>query len=60
MTATLEEPTTLERLLGTVGDAMTREVVLLAADMTAAMALRRLEKQAVPERRWSTTAGSSG
>jgi predicted transcriptional regulator len=47
MTATLEEPTTLERLLGTVGDAMTREVVLLAADMTAAMALRRLEKQAV-------------
>jgi predicted transcriptional regulator len=47
MTATLEEPTTLERLLGTVGDAMTRDVVLLAADMTAAMALRRLEKQAV-------------
>ena len=47
MTATLEEPTTLERLLGTVGDAMTREVVLLAADVTAAMALRRLEKQAV-------------
>ena len=47
MTAILEEPTTLERLLGTVGDAMTRDVVLLAADMTAAMALRRLEKQAV-------------
>ena len=47
MTATLEEQTTLEGLLGTVGQAMTRDVVLLAADMTAVMALRRLEEQAV-------------
>ena len=47
MTATLEEQTTPERLLGTVGDAMTRDVVLLAADMPAVMALGRLEKQAV-------------
>ena len=47
MTATVEEPTTLERLLGTVGSAMTRDVVLLAADMTAEMALRRLDEQAV-------------
>jgi predicted transcriptional regulator len=47
VTATMEEPTTLERLLGTVGEAMTTDVVLLAADMTAAMALRRLEQQAV-------------
>ena len=47
MTVTLEEQPTLERLLGTVGQAMTRDVVLLASDMTAAMALRRLEEQAV-------------
>ena len=47
MTATLEEQPTLERLLGTVGQAMTGDVVLLAADMTAAMALRRLEAKAV-------------
>jgi CBS domain-containing protein len=47
VTATLEEQTTLERLLGTVGQAMTRDVVLLASDMTAAMALRRLDEQAV-------------
>jgi CBS domain-containing protein len=47
VTATLEEQPTLERLLGTVGQAMTGDVVLLAADMTAAMALRRLEAKAV-------------
>jgi CBS domain-containing protein len=47
VTATLEEQTALERVLGTVGQAMTRDVVLLAADMTAAMALRRLEDKAV-------------
>ena len=47
MTATMEESTTFERLLGTVGEAMTRDVVLLAADMPAAMALRRLDEKAV-------------
>jgi predicted transcriptional regulator len=47
VTATLEDRTTLERVLGTVGQAMTSDVVLLAADVTAVMALRRLEKQAV-------------
>jgi acetoin utilization protein AcuB len=47
VTATLEEQPTLERLLGTVGQAMTGGVVLLASDVTAAMALRRLEVQAV-------------
>ena len=47
MTATGEESTTLERQLGTVGEAMTREAVLLAADMTAGMALRRLDQKAV-------------
>ena len=47
VTAILEEPTTLERLLGTVGEAMTRDVVLLAADITAEMALRRLDQKAV-------------
>lgn len=47
MTATLEGQATLERLLGTVSQAMTRDIVLLASDVTAAMALRRLEKKAV-------------
>ena len=47
MTATVEEATTLERQLGTIGEAMTRDVVLLAADMTAEMALRRLDQKAV-------------
>ena len=47
MTATLEQSTTLQRQLGTVGEAMTRDVVLLAADMTAEMALRRLDQKAV-------------
>jgi CBS domain-containing protein len=47
VTATLEERPTLERLLGTVGQAMTGDVALLASDVTAAMALRRLEEKAV-------------
>lgn len=47
MTVTVEEPTTLERQLGAVDAAMTRDVVLLAADMTAEMALRRLDQKAV-------------
>ena len=36
-----------ERLLGTVGETMTRAVVLLSADMPAEWALRRLDRQAV-------------
>ena len=47
MTAAVQEPATLERLLGTVGEAMTRVVVLLAADMPAEWALRHLDRQAV-------------
>ena len=47
MAATMERATTLERSLGTVGEAMTREVVLLAADMTAEKALHRLDEKAV-------------
>jgi predicted transcriptional regulator len=47
VTATVEEPITLERQLGTVDAAMTRDVVLLAADMTCEMALRRLDSKAV-------------
>jgi len=47
MTAAVQEPAGLEQLLGTVGDAMTGAVVLLAADMPAEHALRRLDQQAV-------------
>jgi predicted transcriptional regulator len=47
VTATVEEPSTLGRQLGTVGEAMTRDVVLLAADMTVELALRRLDHEAV-------------
>jgi CBS domain-containing protein len=47
MTAAVQEPAGLERLLGTVGDAMTGAVVLLAADMPAELGLRRLDHQAV-------------
>jgi CBS domain-containing protein len=47
MTAAVPEPADLDRLLGTVGEAMTRAVVLLAADMPAEWALRRLDDQAV-------------
>ena len=47
VTATMEDLTPLERQLGTVDEAMTRNAVLLAADMTAEMALRRLDQKAV-------------
>ena len=47
MDATAERQTALARSLGTVGEAMTREVVLLAADMTAELALQRLDEKAV-------------
>jgi predicted transcriptional regulator len=47
VTVTVHEQPALERLLGTVGEAMTRDVVLLAADMSAEMALRRLDHKAV-------------
>jgi hypothetical protein len=47
MTAAVQEPASLERLLGTVGEAMTRAVALLAADMPAEWALRHLDRQAV-------------
>ena len=43
MTATLSPATALERLLGTVGEAMTAEVVALPADTPADVATRRLE-----------------
>jgi hypothetical protein len=60
MTAAVQGPAGLEQLLGTVGDAMTGAVVLLAADMPAEHALRRLDQQAVSGARWSTAAGWSG
>jgi CBS domain-containing protein len=47
MAATVERQISLEQSLGTVGEAMTREVVLLAADMTAEAALHRLDETAV-------------
>jgi predicted transcriptional regulator len=47
MTAAVQEPAGVEQLLGTVGEAMNRAVVLLAADMPAEWALRRLDDQAV-------------
>jgi CBS domain-containing protein len=47
VTATVGESTMLGRQLGTVGEAMTRDVVLLASDMSAEMALRRLDQRAV-------------
>jgi CBS domain-containing protein len=43
MTATLSPVTTLERLLGKVGEAMTAEVLVLQADTPADVAARRLE-----------------
>lgn len=43
MTATLPSVTALEQLLGTVGEAMTAEVVALQADTPADVAARRLE-----------------
>jgi CBS domain-containing protein len=47
MTATVSGRTDLERLLGTVGEAMTNEVVALAVDTPADVALRRLERARV-------------
>jgi len=46
-TATVQDETTVERLLGAVGETMTREVVLLAADAPAEAALRRLVHKAI-------------
>jgi CBS-domain-containing membrane protein len=43
MTATLSPATSLERLFGMVGEAMTAEVVALQADTPADVATRRLE-----------------
>jgi hypothetical protein len=59
MTATVQDETTLERLLGTVGETMTGDVVLLAADAPAGAALRRLVHKAISGRRWSTAAAWS-
>jgi predicted transcriptional regulator len=47
MTAAVQEPASLEGLLGSVGETMTGAVVLLAADMPAEWALRHLDRQAV-------------
>ena len=46
-TTILQGETSLEQLLGTVGEAMKSDVVLLAADMPAERAVRRLEEKAV-------------
>jgi CBS domain-containing protein len=43
MTATLSGPSSLESLLGTVGEAMTAAVVAFQADTPADVAIRRLE-----------------
>lgn len=47
MTATVQDETTLEQLLGTVGETMRRDVILIAADMPAERAVLRLEYKAV-------------
>jgi CBS domain-containing protein len=47
MTAILSPPTALERLLGTVEEAMTAQVVALQADTPADVATRRLEHMQV-------------
>jgi CBS domain-containing protein len=47
MTATLPGSTILERLLGTVGEAMTNQLVTLEVDTPADVALRRLEQARV-------------
>jgi CBS domain len=47
MTATVSRETSLERLLGTVGQAMTGKVVVLTADTPADVAARRLEQAQV-------------
>jgi CBS domain-containing protein len=43
MTATVSSATSIERLLGTVGEAMTGEVVVLHVDTPVDVAVRRLE-----------------
>jgi hypothetical protein len=47
MTATLSPATSLDRLLGTVGEAMTGEVIALEADTPADIAIRWLEQTQV-------------
>jgi CBS domain-containing protein len=47
MTAALSYLTSLDRLLGTVGEAMTDEVIMLQADTPADVASRRLEQTQV-------------
>jgi CBS domain-containing protein len=47
MTATLPGATSLEDLLGTVGEAMTPQVVSVQVDIPADIALRRLERAKV-------------
>ena len=47
MTAALSPSTSLDRLLGTVGEAMTGEVIVLQADTPADVAFRRLEQTQV-------------
>jgi CBS domain-containing protein len=44
MTATASPSTSLDRLLGIVGEAMTGEVIALPADTPADIAIRRLER----------------
>jgi CBS domain-containing protein len=45
--APVQDEASLQRLLGTVAETMRRDVVLLAADMPAERAVRRLESKAV-------------
>ena len=47
MTATLSPSTSLDHLLGTVGEAMTGEVIVLQADTPTDIAIRRLEQTQV-------------
>jgi CBS domain-containing protein len=48
MATTQPGDTDVERLLGTVGEAMTSRMVALAADLPADVAVRRLERAGVP------------
>ena len=57
MTATLSPSTRLDHLLGTVGEAMTGEVIVLQADTPADIAIRRLEQTQVSGAPVSTMAG---
>ena len=47
MTAALSPSTGFDRLLGTLGEAMTGEVIVLHADTPADIAIRRLEQTQV-------------